>query len=1280
MSRGALVLTCARGATFGELYRPVPFHVTGLWNNTGMKREEAQSGFTVGCTDENAANDIAHACNLRPLAARVLVARGIDTPEAARAFLSPSLERDWHDPACIPGMTQVADAVEAAIKAGRRILVFGDFDVDGITATTISVRGLRSLGAVVDGLIPHRYDEGYALSQAAVERGMAFKPDLILTVDCGISCAPEVEAIRARGIEVCITDHHEPGDLVPQGVALADPKIAEGCPSRNLAGAGVALKLICMLGARMGQPELWRELTDFAALGTIADLMSLVGENRALVADGVRRIRETPRASLFSLATVCNVEAADITSTKLSFSLIPRMNAVGRMGDATVAFNLLMCDELEQARKLASKLEQANISRRETESELTEQVEERLKQEFSDEEVIVVAGEGWHEGVKGIVASRIARAYRRPAIVFSIEDGEARGSGRSYGGLNLFELASDCSDLFTKFGGHAAAVGITLPAEKLDELRRRICQRAAAVLREVPESGMHVDCLVRVQECTVENFDELELLQPFGNDNPVPLLALQNMFLENRSSVGKLGNHFRYNASDGRTQVPGIYFGPENIDELVACTNSCDVIFEASVDEWRGRRSAKLMTRSILVHEAPAADVAGEKGALEQRIEELIDLQSQAGEEGDYAGITQVARFNTKVVGVTFEKRQAALSSLEAGVELCLQRTPENEYDSNAVAVTLLDGTQLGFLNKYLARKLAPVMDEGVSYDAAVSQVTGGPGQNGGSADLRAPGPLGIRDPGVVDRSYGVNIVVRRVDLDLAQPQPDAEENKAALEAVRKTWASIPADRLDDALRAALIGDNALHDAQVQALDALAAHQNTLVIMATGRGKSLIFHLHAARLALKEGKASIFIYPLRALVADQAFHLEETFAQFGLTVRVLTGESDDATRLEVFGALEKGTLDSVLTTPEFLSIHAARFAQSGRVGFVVVDEAHHIAQSRAGNRPAYAGLAATLQALGNPLVLAVTATAGDEEAPVIRSTLSIDRLICDATVRENLHIQDCRDLRGREQYLANIVGDSGKSVVYVNSRDQSVTLTRMLRRSLPDLAYRIGFYNAGLSKADRKTIEDAFRRGELKAIVSTSAFGEGIDIPDIEHVVLYHLPFNDIEFNQMSGRAGRDGRDATIHLLFGYGDARINEKILQAAAPTRDSLAVLYRVLADLARQAAQRGEEGFSCTNGELAERAKRLDKNARLDESSVSCGISVFRELGFVETSGATVARYIRVVNNPDKMQLDDSVRYREGLEELRDFDEFRVWALKASADELLERFNRPILPRLI
>ena len=1228
-----------------------------------------QRRVVAAAVDEAAAGDIASCCGLSPLTARLLVARGVDSVEEVQRFLEPSLERDWLDPADIPGLPAAAERIALAIERHERILVFGDFDVDGITATTVSVRGLRAFGADVVGLIPHRYDEGYALSERAIERAMTYEPAVVMTVDCGISCGPEVASLLARGVDVVITDHHEPGGHVPQHVPVADPKLREGHPSRELAGAGVALKLICLLGPRFGKPDAWRELTDFAALGTLADLMPLVGENRALVAHGLAHLRERPRTCFLALAACCGVQTADITSSKLSFSFIPRLNAAGRMGDATVAYELLMSDEREQAERCAGMLERINDERREAESVLEEQVRAVLDATFDeDAPIIVVAGEGWHEGVKGIVASRIARAYRRPTLVFSIEDDVARGSGRTYGSLNLFELASTCSDMYEQFGGHAAAIGITLPAAALDELNRRLCAQLGAAV-PVEDDTVEVDALVTLEECGVEAFDELAVLEPFGNGNRLPLLAARGVFLEKRQTVGKQGTHLRYTATDGLAHVQGIYFSPDELERLLACDQACDVVFEPSIDEWRGKRTAKLMTRDIVLHAATGAV----HDAVGTRVEELFERFDDIVDTGEYAGIAEAARFNTKVVGVTFENRQDVLSGLEAGVELALVREPGNEMDANAIAVRLLDGRQLGYLNRRLAAKLAPAMDGGIAYDAAVSAVTGGPLEPGG--DVRSPGPLGVRDPGVTARSYGVNIVVRRPDAEQRAEQPAlAGESPAEL---RRRWQAIAPDALDDALREALIGEHALHDAQARTLSLLARGRSTLTVMATGRGKSLIFHLHAARIALRDGAASVFVYPLRALVADQAYHLQQTFAQFGLTACVLTGESDAAERARVYDGLAGGDIDVVLTTPEYLCIHADAFAASGRVRFVVVDEAHHIGTSKAGKRPAYQQLSAALDALGRPLVLAVTATAGDEEATLIRDTLGIEELVCDATVRENLRIDDRRDLRARESYVASLMAGGDKCIVYVNSREQSMTLTRELRRRLPELAPRIAFYNAGLGKADRKLIEDAFRDGRLTGIVATSAFGEGIDIPDVAHVVLFHLPFSEIEFNQMSGRAGRDGRAAGVHLLFSYGDARINERILAASAPSRDAMVALYKALRASAKEAAAAGEDAFCITNAELAERARRLGAGKGLEESGVSCGISVFRELGFLETSGHGIARHITMVEGPAHMELADSTRYREGQEEQEGFAAFKRWALGADADELLARFNRPILP---
>ncbi len=1191
---------------------------------------------------------------IAPVVARVLAARGVCDPTEASRFLSPSLTRDWADPLDIPGMRQAADRVEQALRNHERITIYGDFDVDGMSATCLLTLALRRLGGMVHPFIPHRFGEGYGLSREALDRlRQESDPKLIITVDNGISAAKEVEWLLDEGIDVVITDHHEPGDLVPQGVPVCDPKLSETCYSRELAGAGVALKLVCELGKRWDMPDLWREYTDVATLGTVSDMMLLEGENRALVCEGINLMRRTSRPGLVSLAATANIELCDITSDELPFSLVPRLNAAGRMGTTDVAFNLLLTDDPAEAAVLAGRLEQVNTERRETELALTDAALEKVEKTYHGGRVIVVGGEGWHEGVKGIVASRIVNRYHVPTILFSIKDGIARGSGRSVGNVDLFHAVEQCQDLLIRFGGHSGAVGVTCEEDKLDALRERLDQVLGQLPAEEFESRGEVAAIVSLDEVTRESIYALEVLQPFGQGNKKPLFGLRGVCMRNRARVGTSSNHLRFNVTDGVTSMPAIMFRVPKIDRAVKCEEAVDLVFEAVNETWQGQTKPKLMVRDI-IYRHPDATKLPEDSHIASFTDELFLRAPEFLLRDDYAGIADSAGFNTKVVGVSFEERQSVVATLSAGDSLKIARECSNEVDPNAMAVFTLAGLQVGYLRRQISAVLAPIVDAGgVRYEAAVSEVTGG----------------------TDGRSFGVNVHVSRIDATV-----EDQGEKQRLQEVRDRLAKSDYAQLTEDLRRQMIGDHALLPAQREALNALGQGNNVLAIMATGRGKSLIFHIHAAREALVRGRASVFVYPLRALVADQAFHLSEAFGELGMTVRVLTGETSLADRDATFSALESGEVDVLLTTPEFLTIHVERFASTGRVGFVVIDEAHHAGTAKGGSRSSYLSMPEVLQALNNPTALAVSATAADEVAREICRLLSIDEnnVLVDRSVRENLQVRDCRGTRDREAALISAVSGGEKTVVYVNSREQSISLARMLRTAVPELGSRIAFYNAGLTRSDRSRVEEAFRSGELTCIVSTSAFGEGVNLPDIRNVMLYHMPFGQIEFNQMSGRAGRDGQPSQVWLLFGAGDARINERIIASSAPERPELVALYRTLRAIAEQTVvQTGEEFFSLTNGEIAQQASAVDPRVALDDQTVSTGISIFRELGLVETMGFSAARRICVKRSPGRVELEASTRYLEGLHARDEFINFRNWALNASPEQMLERINRPITP---
>lgn len=1217
-------------------------HGVGPVGYDGTMTQDRPMNWRLKRADDARVLSLSGELGVSEITARVLVSRGLSDAASARSFLSPSLARDWAEPTAIPGMSHAAERVARSISSGERIVVFGDFDLDGVSAAAVATRGLAALGATVSAIVPHRFREGYGLSEAAVLRVLESKPSLVITVDCGISAAREVALLAERGVDVVVTDHHEPGDSVPAGVPVANPKLDRACPSFNLAGAGVALKLVQAVGAALGEPDLWMDFTDLASLGTVADVVSLTGENRALVAHGLERARTRPSVPIAALCGVAGVSIPTLTSENIAYTLSPRLNAAGRVADPVTSLDLLLTDDPLEAERLACVLDEYNRQRQGLEADLEAAAVALAERTYDGERALLLAGEGWHEGIKGIVASRLAGVYAVPTLLFSIHDGVARGSGRSVGSVDLFRSVEQCAQLLDRFGGHSAAVGLTLPASRLEEFRAALLAVMDALPQEQFVVETEVDAEVELEQLSVELGAELSLLEPFGEDNRRPRLATRAIYMNDRKRVGKMENHLKFTAYDGVSAVPAIAFRCRDIEVLAVNEAPADVVFELEVDEWRGRKRAQMKAQRVFPR-LPDDEQSGETFAL---IEEMFAHADEIIVREEYAGIGDAGSFHTKLAGVTFEGRQDVLGRLAPGSPLRLVRQPDNEFDANAVAVLDPHGDQVGFLNRRLAGVLASVIDAGVEYDVEVSEVTGG-GES---------------------RSLGVNVLVVRRDL-----RDDTEDRAAQMALRRAELAALAPEELDAELVRRFIGDRSLHAAQAQALAALARRRSTLAVMATGRGKSLIFHLHAARIALREGHASVFVYPLRALVADQAFHLSESFAEVGLSVRVVTGETSQRERDEAFLAASAGELDVVLTTPEFLHFHGHRFAEAGRFAFLVVDEAHHVGLSRAGNRPAYARLGEAIERLGNPTVLAVTATASDDVAAQIQSTLGIEEVVLDPTVRENLAVADERGRSDKDAYLLSLAARGDKMIVYVNSRDASVRIARLLRQRLPQLAWKIAFYNGGLTRLVRHKVEKAFRGEELAVVVATSAFGEGVNIPDVRHVVLYHLPFNEVEFNQMAGRAGRDGAASQIHLLFGEKDARINEKILSSLAPSRDDLAALYTVLRDL--QAAE--ADGFEITNAELAERCGRVRRGCALDDRSVSTALGVFRELGFVTGEGHGAYRRLTFIPGSGPVELAASVRYAEGLDEIEQFGGFKEWVSTASADDLLTRFNRPILP---
>ncbi|WP_367924356.1 single-stranded-DNA-specific exonuclease RecJ [uncultured Ruthenibacterium sp.] len=521
------------------------------------------------------------------LVGKVLAARGVVEPQDAQ--LKCGAGQTIGDPLLMCGMEQAVARIHRAMDDGERIVVFGDYDVDGVTATALLYTYLDACGAEVYYKLPSRDEDGYGLSESAVDQMAEKGVNLIITVDNGISAHEAVARAAQRGMDVVITDHHLPPQNLPDAVAVIDPQLPNDKSScKVLSGAGVAFKLICALDG--AQPfEMLPYYGDLAAIGTVADIMSLTGENRTIVKAGLSFLQNTDRPGLAALIAKCGLENKELTAENVSFGLAPRLNAAGRMDSATVALRLLLSDDEEEAEELAQELDEKNAARQKAEQEISQVVIDRISSdpEYQADRILVVWGEGFHPGVIGIVASRIADRFGKPAIVVSVdENGEGKGSGRSREGISLYDAIFACSELLIRFGGHASAAGLSIEKENLPEFRRMINQWAAEHHPVMQVPPISVDTPVNLSELTEENVAALSVLAPFGNGNPAPLFLVESVSIEAVYPVSE-GKHSRIRFRQGANTLNAVLFGKGPNTLGYGAGDVVDVILSLSIFDGR---------------------------------------------------------------------------------------------------------------------------------------------------------------------------------------------------------------------------------------------------------------------------------------------------------------------------------------------------------------------------------------------------------------------------------------------------------------------------------------------------------------------------------------------------------------------------------------------------------------------------------------------------------------------------------------------------------------------
>ena len=644
--------------------------------------------WTVQKLNKDLASTIAERYSIDPLTALLLTQRGFDTFDKLDEFFDDSEE--WIDPFLLPDMDKAVERINEAIFDGERICVYGDYDCDGVTSTTILYSYLEAQGADVTYMLPERERDGYGLSNQVVDRIAATGTKLIITVDNGISSVEEAKYIKEKGMELVVTDHHLEGDELPDCVAVVDPhRNDKDCPFEDYAGCGVALKLCCAMEG--SDEEVMQEFADIAALGTVADMVPLVGENRKIVLYGLKLLNTYRKPGIEAILEKAGLSEKTLDSTSISFGIAPRINAAGRMGTAERALDLLLADDPYSASEMAEEVNVMNSQRHSEEDKIFTEAIAYLQDhpELAHMPILVVSGKGWHEGVLGIVASKLLERYLRPVIVLTDKGDLCKGSARSIEGFSIYDAMNSCRDMLNTFGGHELAAGMSIKTEWLDEFREKINEYAYENASVYPET--RIDCKLNPAGLSMDVLDSIRMMEPFGTGNTSPVFGLYGVVIDSVQGMGNEGRHKRltFHKDGDRTMVNGIFFNQPEFPYQRG--DKVDLVVTLGRNEYRGNVSLSVYIRDI----RPAGSDDDAMAASEQLFDKMLAGRRLSGEEADrltpdrsyFAGLYRYLKANEGVPYSAYEYIHRKVYPVEdESTPLCKTR------------VTLLAMRELGLL------------------------------------------------------------------------------------------------------------------------------------------------------------------------------------------------------------------------------------------------------------------------------------------------------------------------------------------------------------------------------------------------------------------------------------------------------------------------------------------------------------------------------------------------------------------------------------------------------
>lgn len=547
--------------------------------------------------DEKKVKELVEKYNLSNILAKILVNKGITKKEQIELYINPT-RKDFHEPFLMPDMELAVNRILKAIREKQKIIIYGDYDADGITSTIVLKSYLEERGLEVSSYIPNRLDEGYGLNKEAIQKIYDNGYKLMITVDCGISGIDEIEFANSLGVETIITDHHEPGEILPNAVAVIDAKRKDSkYPFNQLAGVGVVFKLIQAISIKLGIEEKeYLKYLDIICIGTISDIVPLIDENRVIAKLGLKLIAQTKNIGLKVLLNLIGFKTID--SNAISFGVAPRINACGRMGNEQVALALFLSKDYEEAKILATKLNEYNIERQTIEKKIFDEAVEEIEKNEKERNCVIVGKEGWHHGIIGIVASKVTDIYFKPSILVCFEGENGRGSGRSITGFDLHEALTKCGKYLEKFGGHSMAVGVTIKRAEFENFKNMLEEYSKACEIDKIVPVINIDSEVSLKDINIESIKSLKTLEPYGEANKMPLFLLKNLKINSIRSLSD-GKHLKLTLKDDNYMINAIGFNMGELTHKYLIDDKIDVVGNLEINSYNGMESIQILLKDI---------------------------------------------------------------------------------------------------------------------------------------------------------------------------------------------------------------------------------------------------------------------------------------------------------------------------------------------------------------------------------------------------------------------------------------------------------------------------------------------------------------------------------------------------------------------------------------------------------------------------------------------------------------------------------------------------------